>query len=157
MVIRDAFKLGTPLQCLLDLLLDVKGLDRPRDPDLVDDVDDAGELVHDVFRLGLVKLLIDLARQSHAPLLDLDADPIGGNPSPPLQDVDRARRSRHDLLRDRREPFDPPRSALCGRFLGVARDKAGKGDNAPVCGYADVRAIDAGLEFEFVEDILLKL
>ena len=94
---------------------------------------------------------------------------VGGTPGLPLQEVDRARRylviralrvrtqTHLDLLGDRRDPFDPPRGALCGRFLSVARDKAGEGYDAPVRRHADVGGIDAGLELELVEDVLLKL
>src|SRR6516225_5646688 len=84
-------ELSTPLQRLLDLLLDLEGMDRCRDPDLVDDVDHAGELVHYMVSIGLLKLPIDLARQGHYPLFDLDRDAIGRKPDLPLQDIDRAR------------------------------------------------------------------
>jgi hypothetical protein len=56
------------LQRLLDFLFDLDSADRRGDPDLVDDVDDAAQLVHHVVGVGLLKLPIDLARHSAAML-----------------------------------------------------------------------------------------
>jgi hypothetical protein len=62
-----------------------------------------------------------------------------------------------DLLGDRLDAFDPPSGALRGCFLGVIRHKAGKGDDTSIRGHTDMGGIDAGLEFELIENILAKL
>src|SRR6516165_9875496 len=127
------------------------------------------QLVHDMVGFGLLKLPIDVAGQRHHTLLDLDLDPVGGDSDLPLQDVDcaccnlvvrafRIRRQAHlDFLGDRPDPFDAPRGALRHRLLDVARHKAGQGDHTVIRSYADMGGIDAGLEFELVENVLPKL
>ena len=112
---------------------------------------------------------IDLAGQRHHALFDLDRDALGRDPDLPLQDVDRARgdlvvgalrirRQAHlDFLGDRPHPLDPPGGALRRRLLGVARRKAGQGDDPVIRGHPDMSGIDAWLEFELVDNVLPEL
>src|SRR6516162_1728795 len=131
--------LSTALQGLLDLFPDVGGASRRGNPDLVDNVDDAAELVHNLLGIVFLILPIDIAGQRHDPLLNLHADAIGRKADLPFQYIDRAcgdlviralrvRRQAHlDLFGDRLNALHPPRGALCSCFLSVARDKAGQG------------------------------
>jgi hypothetical protein len=88
----EHFQFGAALQCLLDLLLDLKAARRLADPNLVHDIDDAGELVHGLLGIGFPITPLDLAAEGHDAPLDPDRDPVGGKPGLPVQNVDRARR-----------------------------------------------------------------
>jgi len=116
-----------------------------------------------------LKVPLDIARQRHDRLLNLDRDAIGGQPDLPFQDIDGAcgdlvigalgvRRQAHlDLFGDRLDPFDTPRGMLRCCLFGITRHKAGERDDPFVRNDTDMRRIDARLEFEFIENILAKL
>jgi hypothetical protein len=61
-----------------------------------------------------------------------------------------------DLLGDRSDPLHPPCGTLGGRFLGVARHRAGKRDDPSVGGHADMGGVEGRLELKLVEDIALQ-
>jgi hypothetical protein len=67
------------------------------------------------------------------------------------------REAHFDFLGNRLNVLDTSGGAFRGCFLGITRHKSGKGDDALVGGDADMGSIDAGLEFELIENILAKL
>ena len=124
--------------------------------------------MHRLFRVDFLELPFDLAGQGDDPPFDLDRDPPGGQPDLPFQNVDGAfgnlvvrtlgigAQAHLDLLGNRLDPLDPPSRSLGHQFLGIARHRAGERDDAVMGSDADMRGIDAGLEFKLVNDIPLK-
>ena len=137
------------------------------DADLVDHADDAGKLADLTLGFGLLEVCVDHAVQGHDAVIHLHIDSAGREVQVPADDLERTfgdfviaallvlRQPHLDLLSDRLDATHAARRALGRQLLLKAGDMPRQRDDTILGGDADMRGVDARLEFELSENIVL--
>src|ERR1019366_10366021 len=145
------------------------GVDGRPDGDLVCDAAHAGQFANIVFSGNLFIIPVHVAAQCDPSVLNQNIDCLGGNENVPVQNIGSTlgnlivrrlvlvRVTNLDTLGNRMHALDATSGVDRGKLFSVAVDVAGQGHDILVDVNADVLAVEAWIEFKFVDDILAKL
>src|SRR6516165_8660727 len=164
---RLSLKVRMPSQGILDLLLDVRWMNRLRlDRDAVADTSDTEQFPNGILGRLLLILPVDLAPQGHPSLLHGDLDRLLRNHGVPPEHGEHAfgdfvvccflfaRVANLDLLRNGTHASNPSGRRFGSDFFRVARYVSTQGHHALIDGNSDVCRIDARVEVEFLEHVV---